>query len=167
MFFHAKSVVKRMFCAWKTKILHKNSLRVWIFEWELWKKVRKLWLFCFEYVNIPLRKDRQCATGAAINTNILLTTDFAWKNIFFDIFLTLNAGCAAPACRPFPVPLAFLLSFARREKTVDGKALFCYTVKAINMEMYRSGRNENDSKSKWMLRQISPFRTWKRQNSMF
>ena len=99
--------------------------------------------------------------------NILLTTDFAWKNIFFDIFLTLNAGCAAPACRPFPVPLAFLLSFARREKTVDGKALFCYTVKAINMEMYRSGRNENDSKSKWMLRQISPFQTRKRQNLMF
>nr|DAY12106.1 MAG TPA: hypothetical protein [Caudoviricetes sp.] len=29
--------------------------------------------------------------------------------------------------------------------------------------MYRSGRNENDSKSKWMLRRMSPYHTRERQ----
>ena len=37
-------------------------------------------------------------------------------------------------------------------ESVDGTVAFCYNYMAINMEMYRSGRNENDSKSKWMLR---------------
>ena len=32
-------------------------------------------------------------------------------------------------------------------ESVDGTAAFCYNYKAMNMEMYRSGRNENDSKS--------------------
>ena len=37
-------------------------------------------------------------------------------------------------------------------ESVDGTVAFCYNYIAMNMEMYRSGRNENDSKSKWMLR---------------
>ena len=32
-------------------------------------------------------------------------------------------------------------------ESVDGTAAFCYNYIAMNMEMYRSGRNENDSKS--------------------
>ena len=32
-------------------------------------------------------------------------------------------------------------------ESVDGTAAFCYNYVAMNMEMYRSGRNENDSKS--------------------
>ena len=32
-------------------------------------------------------------------------------------------------------------------ESVDGTAAFCYNYMAMNMEMYRSGRNENDSKS--------------------
>ena len=32
-------------------------------------------------------------------------------------------------------------------ESVDGTVAFCYNYIAMNMEMYRSGRNENDSKS--------------------
>ena len=32
-------------------------------------------------------------------------------------------------------------------ESVDGMVAFCYNYMAMNMEMYRSGRNENDSKS--------------------
>ena len=48
-------------------------------------------------------------------------------------------------------------------ESVDGTAAFCYNYIAMNMEMYRSGRNENDSKSKWMLRRMSPYHTRERQ----
>ena len=48
-------------------------------------------------------------------------------------------------------------------ESVDGTVAFCYNYIAMNMEMYRSGRNENDSKSKWMLRQKSPYHTGERQ----
>ena len=48
-------------------------------------------------------------------------------------------------------------------ESVDGTAAFCYNYVAMNMEMYRSGRNENDSKSKWMLRRMSPYHTRERQ----
>ena len=36
-------------------------------------------------------------------------------------------------------------------ESVDGTAAFCYNYIAMNMEMYRSGRNENDSKSNWLF----------------
>ena len=48
-------------------------------------------------------------------------------------------------------------------ESVDGTVAFCYNYKAMNMEMYRSGRNENDSKSKWMLRRMSPYHTGERR----
>ena len=48
-------------------------------------------------------------------------------------------------------------------ESVDGTVAFCYNYIAMNMEMYRSGRNENDSKSKWMLRRMSPYHTRERQ----
>jgi len=37
-----------------------------------------------------------------------------------------------------------------------------YCIRFI-LEMYRSGRNENDSKSKWMLRRMSPYHMRERQ----
>ena len=36
-------------------------------------------------------------------------------------------------------------------ESVDGMVAFCYNYIAMNMEMYRSGRNENDSKSNWLF----------------
>ena len=48
-------------------------------------------------------------------------------------------------------------------ESVDGTVAFCYNYIAMNMEMYRSGRNENDSKSKWMLRRMSPYHTRERR----
>ena len=42
---------------------------------------------------------------------------------------------------------ASLALWAPPAESVDGTAAFCYNYIAMNMEMYRSGRNENDSKS--------------------
>ena len=66
-----------------------------------------------------------------------------------------------------PDQRASLALWAPPAESVDGTVAFCYNYIAMNMEMYRSGRNENDSKSGWMLRRISPFHTRKRQNLMF
>ena len=44
-----------------------------------------------------------------------------------------------------------LTLWAPPAESVDGTAAFCYNYIAMNMEMYRSGRNENDSKSNWLF----------------
>ena len=44
-----------------------------------------------------------------------------------------------------------LTLWAPPAESVDGTVAFCYNYMAMNMEMYRSGRNENDSKSNWLF----------------
>ena len=56
-----------------------------------------------------------------------------------------------------PAQRASLALWVPPAESVDGTAAFCYNYIAMNMEMYRSGRNENDSKSKWMLRRKTPY----------
>ena len=50
-----------------------------------------------------------------------------------------------------PDQKASLALWAPPAESVDGTAAFCYNYIAMNMEMYRSGRNENDSKSNWLF----------------
>jgi len=54
------------------------------------------------------------------------------------------------------------LCTAHGEKCWRQPAFLLYCIRFI-LEMYRSGRNENDSKSKWMLRRMSPYHTRERQ----
>ena len=51
-----------------------------------------------------------------------------------------KGGCTSPQ-------RASLALWAPPAESVDGTVAFCYNYIAMNMEMYRSGRNENDSKS--------------------
>ena len=46
-----------------------------------------------------------------------------------------------------PDQRASLALWVSPAESVDGTVAFCYNYIAMNMEMYRSGRNENDSKS--------------------
>lgn len=55
-----------------------------------------------------------------------------------------------------PDQKASLALWAPPAESVDGTAAFCYNYIAMNMEMYRSGRNENDSKSSWLFGRGNP-----------
>ena len=76
------------------------------------------------------------------------------------VFLSTEGGQRLPLIPDQKLPLTLWIPPA---ESVDGTVAFCYNYIAMNMEMYRSGRNENDSKSKWMLRRMSPYHTGKRQ----